>query len=92
MNAAVVRAEVSVASKAYVDEIVNSITQTQSDWNQTDETAVDFINNKPDVMTRNEINESLETKADADDVRFSTIPSSMPSGTPPEGQVFIWFD
>ncbi len=35
---------------------------------------------------------ALADKADVDDVRFDTIPTAQPSGTPPTGQVFIWFD
>ncbi len=38
------------------------------------------------------VHEYLTTKADADDVRFNTIPTSQPAGTPPAGQVFIWFN
>ena len=32
------------------------------------------------------------TVAAGDDVRFSTIPTEQPSGTPPSGQVYIWFN
>ncbi len=32
------------------------------------------------------------TVASGDDVRFNTIPTTKPSGTPPAGQVFIWFN
>lgn len=32
------------------------------------------------------------TVASGDDVRFNTITTTKPSGTPPSGQVFIWFN
>ena len=39
-----------VASKAYVDAIVGAIAvPVQSDWNQSDNTAADYIRNKPDI-------------------------------------------
>lgn len=37
------------------------------------------------------VNTALENKADVDDVRFNTVSTTQPNGTPPEGQVFIWF-
>ncbi len=88
----VVHAEMAVASKSYVDQIVSGLSQKQVDWNQTDESAADFIKNKPDVMIRDEVETALTTKADVDDVRFTTVPSTEPEGNPPEGQVFIWFN
>ena len=38
------------------------------------------------------VQNALDTKANADDVRFNTIATVQPSGTPPAGQVFIWFN
>lgn len=38
------------------------------------------------------VNDAVATKADVNDVRFNTIPTSQPAGTPPAGQVFIWFN
>jgi hypothetical protein len=32
------------------------------------------------------------TVAAGDDARFNTVPTTQPSGTPPTGQVFIWFN
>lgn len=84
--------QVQIASKAYVDEIVSAIEVAQSDWNQTDSRAADYIQNKPDIYTKAEVDVALDTKADSDDIRFSTVPSTEPSGTPPSGQVFIWFN
>ena len=42
--------------------------------------------------TARAVNASLATKADADDVRFNTISTTQPIGTPPAGQVYIWFN
>jgi hypothetical protein len=38
------------AAQEYIDSIIGSISDNllQSDWDQTDETAIDFIKNKPD--------------------------------------------
>ncbi|MBQ8294740.1 MAG: hypothetical protein IJX89_05140 [Alphaproteobacteria bacterium] len=82
-------ANIAVASKAYVDQIVASLTHPQSDWAQTDETANDFIKNKPDIDA---IISALESKADSTDPRFDTIPTTAPTDTPPEGRVYIWFN
>lgn len=38
------------------------------------------------------VRSALDTKADTDDVRFNTISTTVPTGTPPAGQVFIWFN
>ena len=35
---------------------------------------------------------AASTVAAGNDVRFNTIPTTQPSGTPPSGQVFIWFN
>ena len=45
------------ATKKYVDDSVGAI--PQSDWNQTDETAIDYIKNKPEIATDDEIIEML---------------------------------
>jgi hypothetical protein len=35
---------------------------------------------------------AASTVAAGNDVRFNTIPTTQPSGTPPSGQVYIWFN
>ncbi len=35
---------------------------------------------------------TANTVAAGDDVRFGTIPTVAPTGTPPEGQVYVWFN
>ena len=101
-------ARANVASVGYVNQIVDALAVKQSDWNQTDSTQPDYIKNKPDVYTKaqvdalvanqvdaytkSEVDSLLGNKADTTDVRFTTIPTSAPSGTPPSGQVFIWFN
>lgn len=98
----------NVASRGYVDQIVNALAEKQSDWAQTDSTQPDYIKNKPDIYTKaevdalvanqvdaytkTEVDNLLNNKADTTDVRFTTIPTTAPSGTPPSGQVFIWFN
>lgn len=42
--------------------------------------------------TARAVNAAVAGRAPIDDVRFYTIPTTRPSGTPPAGQVFIWFD
>lgn len=39
--------------KKYVDDISSS-NQVQSDWNQNDETAADYIKNKPSIATNDD--------------------------------------
>ena len=140
-----------LASAGYVNEIVDAL-RVQSDWNQTDSGALDYIKNKPEIpsvdvvnnlaqVVGNDttglvksvadlqtgvseinnslgqkenvvnktqtidgnstaeqypsaaaVNNALGQKADVDDVRFNTIPTTQPSGTPPAGHVFIWFN
>ncbi len=67
-----------------------------------DETTLEHVDNKVDVITDaadaddyptvGAVSDALDAKADADDVRFDTISTTQPSGTPPAGQVFIWFN
>ena len=64
--------------------------------------AVEYVANKVDVISPNAsetqypsvraVNDALSAKADSDDVRFNTISTTAPTGTPPAGQVFIWFN
>ena len=85
-------ATAEIASKAYVNQIVASIKETQANWTETDTNSPAFIQNKPDVYTKTQVDELLDTKASQDDVRFNTVPTTEPTGNPPEGQVYIWFN
>lgn len=38
------------------------------------------------------VGNTANTVAAGDDVRFGTLPTVAPTGTPPEGQVFVWFN
>jgi len=40
-----------IASKSYVDSIIAGLANVQSDWNQTDSAANDYIKNKPVLAT-----------------------------------------
>jgi hypothetical protein len=62
----------------------------------------EIVANKVNVLSGNATDEqypsaravkdALDAKADVNDTRFNTIPTSQPMGTPPAGQVFIWFN
>lgn len=55
------------------------------------DSAVDYVTDQiPDAYTKKETDDLLDSKASSDDVRFNTVPTSQPSGTPPSGQAFIW--
>lgn len=85
-------ATAEIASKAYVNQIVSSIKETQADWSETDTASPAYIQNKPDVYTKSQVDDLMDTKADQDDVRFNTVPTTEPIGNPPDGQVYIWFN
>lgn len=67
-----------------------------------DESTLEHIDNKVDEIsgaagpddypTVHAVDVALDAKADIDDVRFDTVSAARPSGTPPVGQVFIWFN
>ena len=96
-------AHADIATVQYVQSILSSL-QVQSDWNQTDTEAPDYIKNKPDVTNasnltsgtvavgRLPVGTTANTVAAGDDSRFYTIPTSEPSGNAPNGTVFVWFD
>jgi hypothetical protein len=51
-----------------MSKIIGNTTATpvpRSDWNQTDETKVDFIKNKPDIATKDYVTDQLESKSDS---------------------------
>lgn len=64
--------------------------------------AVEYVENKVSQISASAtdsqypsaaaVRSALDTKADTDDVRFNTISTTAPTGTPPAGQVFIWFN
>ena len=100
-------AQTSIATKGYVDRVVTNIQadweQNNPDSNDyiknkpeniqtTDNMATELKgvseNKYPSVSA---VNSALDDKADKDDIRFNTVSTSQPVGTPPTGQVFIWF-
>ncbi len=64
--------------------------------------SVEYVSNKiqkiSDTSTENQypsaiaVREALKEKADLNDDKFNSIPTSQPSGLPPDGRVFIWFN
>ncbi|MBQ0012986.1 MAG: hypothetical protein KBS86_00215 [Proteobacteria bacterium] len=55
------------------------------------DSAVAYVSAKiPNSYTKTETDNLLNAKASSDDVRFNTVATSQPEGSPPEGQVFIW--
>ncbi|MCL2017349.1 MAG: hypothetical protein FWG80_01055 [Alphaproteobacteria bacterium] len=58
--------------------------QVNPDWDAT--SGPSQIINKPDIGT------TAGTIAAGDDARFWSIPNAPPSGSPPPGQVFLWFE
>lgn len=64
--------------------------------------AVEYVANKTTQIgadstdtqypTARAVNTALSAKADTDDIRFDTIPTARPAGTPPTGRVYVWFD
>lgn len=60
-------------------------TQSQGDWNQNDEAEVDYIKNKPDIATDEEIIELL-MKEDM----FPVVTDSDGSILSTEGNIILW--
>ncbi|MDW3024793.1 MAG: hypothetical protein R8N50_03875 [Alphaproteobacteria bacterium] len=57
-----------------------------------DQTNADNLSSGTVSYERLPVGSKEQTVAAGNDVRFDTIPTVAPSGTPPEGQVFIWFN
>lgn len=85
----------------------NQTDSTQSDYikNKPDipsPDSVEYSANKVNEISSNStdvqypsahaVYNALKSKADVNDIRFNTIPTSQPTGAPPTGQVFIWFN
>jgi len=90
-----VAALVSVAQKGAADGVASlgpdgKVLASQlpdaanADWNATSGSSQ--ILNKPQVGT------TTGTIAAGDDVRFVTMPTTSPAGSPPDGQVFVWVE
>ncbi len=70
-------------SKAQVGlENVKNLDQTNADNLSSGMVAYDLL----------PVGDVAGTIVAGDDVRFRTIPNVAPTGSPPEGQVWIWFD
>lgn len=50
----------------------------KSDWNQTDETKADYIKNKPDIYTKEEVDKKIgNIQIDVDDVMSDTSENAV---------------
>lgn len=95
----------AVATDAYVETIVNAhvenvnnphnVTAAQiglGDVTNFDTTNADNITSGTLATERLNVGTSAGTVAAGDDARFYTISTTQPTGTPPDGSVFVWFD
>ncbi len=95
----------AVATNGYVENLVNEHATNTNNPHQVTAAQVGLGNVK-DVDTTNadnitsgtlnterlNVGTSDGTVAAGNDVRFDTISTSRPEGTPPEGSVFVWFE
>lgn len=70
-------------TKDEVDEMFDDFTpggegmeQVQSDWEQTNETEKDYIKNKPDVYTKTEVNQLVETARRGGYILVTELPTA----------------
>lgn len=95
----------AVATDAYVENLVgehvedkenpHSVTAAQvglGNVQNFDTTNADNITSGTLATERLNIGNSAGTVAAGDDSRFYTVSTTQPTGTPPEGSVFVWFD
>lgn len=73
----------------------HAVTKTQvglSNVQNVDQTNASNLTSGTVAYGRLPVGTAASTVAAGNDVRFNTIPTTQPSGTPPSGQVFIWFN
>ena len=73
----------------------HAVTKTQvglSNVQNVDQTNANNLTSGTVAYGRLPVGTAASTVAAGNDVRFNTIPTTQPSGTPPSGQVFIWFN
>lgn len=73
----------------------HSVTKAQvglANVQNVDQTNASNLTSGTVAYDRLPVGTATSTVASGDDVRFNTIPTTKPSGTPPAGQVFIWFN
>lgn len=73
----------------------HSVTKAQlglANVQNVDQTNASNLTSGTVAYDRLPVGTATSTVASGDDVRFNTIPTTKPSGTPPSGQVFIWFN
>jgi hypothetical protein len=90
------KADVSTVT-AHIDNVENphAVTKAQvglSNVENVNQTNASNLTSGTVSYARLPVGTSTNTVAAGDDVRFSTIPTTTPTGTPPAGQVYIWFN
>lgn len=73
----------------------HAVTKTQvglGNVQNVDQTNASNLTSGTVAYGRLPVGTAASTVAAGNDVRFNTIPTTQPSGTPPSGQVFIWFN
>lgn len=88
---------VETAVKAHVDDTDNphKVTAAQvglGNIKNLDTTDADNITSGTLATERLKVGTTAGTVAAGDDARFYTIPTTQPTGNPPAGSVFVWFD
>lgn len=97
MNAALAgKAEASALSEHVANkENPHSVTKAQvglGNVQDVDQTNANNLTSGTVSYARLPVGSAANTVAAGDDARFNTIPTSQPSGTPPAGHVFVWFN
>ena len=100
-----IEAKASIPSSAYMQQQVDihanktdnphSVTKSQvglANVQNVDQTNADNLTSGTVAVNRLPVGTVQNTVAAGDDARFNSIPTTQPTGTPPSGHVFVWFN